>query len=268
MQRRQNGNYRLSSLLKNFLKKQKRKEHNMIHIAICDDKKNTTENLEELLLAYTKEKSLDAKILYFTTPSALYKHMGQESVDIVFMDLHFGLEQEDGILWASRIHRHFPQSLVIILTAYEDRYKEGYIAKAFRFMTKPFSQDELYENLNACLEELNLYKTILLLRHGNTHKIPILDILYFAAHSGGSELKTIHTSYLCEESLLQWEEKTAPNIFFRCHKKYLVNLNAIEQLKNHTILLKNGEVLPVSRRKWTLLKSVFIKFDIAMKGKI
>ena len=30
---------------------------------------------------------------------------------------------------------------------------------------------------------------------------------------------------------------------------------------------KNGEILPVSRRKWTLLKSAFIKFDIVMKGK-
>lgn len=240
----------------------------MIYIAICDDKKTTTDNLEELLLSYSKEKGLDVEILYFTTPSALYEHMNQETVDIIFMDLNFGTEEEDGILWATKIHRHFPQALVLILTAHEYRYKEGYIAKAFRFMTKPFSHDELYENLNACLEELNLYKTILLFRHGNTHKIPTQDVLYFAAHSGGSELKTLHSSYFCEESLLQWEEKTAPNIFFRCHKKYLVNLNAVEQLKNHTILLRNGEILPVSRRKWTLLKSAFIKFDITMKGKI
>ena len=239
----------------------------MIHIAICDDKKHTTENLEELLLIYTKERELDAKILYFTTPSALYDHMSKESIDIIFMDLNFETDQEDGILWATRIHQHFPQALVLILTAYEDRYKEGYVAKAFRFMTKPFSKEELYVNLNACLEELNLYTSIMLLRRGAAQKIPILDILYFAAHSGGSELKTKDTSYFCEESLLQWEEKTASNIFFRCHKKYLVNLNAVDQLKNHTILLKNGEILPVSRRKWTLLKSSFIKFDIATKGK-
>lgn len=239
----------------------------MIHIAICDDNKSTTENLEELLQAYAKEKCLDTKIIYFETPSALYEHMQKETFDIIFMDLHFGPEQEDGILWAKRIHQHFPQSLVLILTAHENRYKEGYIAKAFRFMTKPFSKDELYANLNACLEELNLYTSILLFRHGAAQKIPVLDIVYFSAHSGGSELKTIYTSYFCEQSLLQWEEKTSPNIFFRCHKKYLVNLNAVEQIKNHTIILKNGEILPVSRRKWTLLKSAFIKFDIAMKGK-
>ena len=59
----------------------------MIHIAICDDKKITTANLETLLQTYTKEKSLDVEILYFLTPSSLYDHMSQNPTDIIFMDL-------------------------------------------------------------------------------------------------------------------------------------------------------------------------------------
>ena len=239
----------------------------MIKIVICDDKKITTGNLDALLASYMQEKSLDANIVFFLSPTALYEHMKEHTVDIIFMDLDFGNEQEDGILWSTKIHQEFPRTLVLILTAYEERYKEGYIAKVFRFMTKPFTQEELYENLNACLEELNLYKVIKLTRHGSTHKIPIPDILYFAAHAGGSELKTMEASYFCEESLLQWEQKTSPSIFFRCHKKYLVNLNSVEQIKNHTIVLVTGEKLPVSRRKWTLLKSTYMKFDITMKGR-
>lgn len=239
----------------------------MIHIAICDDKRATTANLEELLHAYTIENSLDMELLYFTTPSALYDHMTKENIDIIFMDLDFGNEHEDGILWATKIHKFFPKTLVLILTAYENRYKEGYVAKAFRFMTKPFPKEELYDNMDACLDELNLYKTITLSGHGNAQEIPIENILYFSAFSGGSELQTLDRTYICEESLLYWEKNT-PDIFFRCHKKYLVNLNAIEQLYNHTILLKNGQKLPVSRRKWTLLKSTYIQFDIAMKGRI
>lgn len=238
----------------------------MIHIAICDDKRATTANLEELLQIYAIEEALDIELLYFSTPSALYDYMTKESIDIIFMDLDFGNEQEDGILWATKIHNVFPKTLVLILTAYEKRYKEGYIAKAFRFMTKPFPKEELYDNMNACLDELNLYKTITLSRRGNILEIPIENILYFSAFSGGSELQTIHGTHICEESLLYWEHNT-PNMFFRCHKKYLVNLNAIEQIVNHTILLKNGQKLPVSRRKWTLLKSTFIQFDIAMKGR-
>lgn len=237
----------------------------MLYFAICDDKKSTTQNLDKQILLYINEKGLDAKVLYFTTPSSLYQYMHQQKIDIIFMDLNFGADEEDGILWATKIHKSFPKSLVLILTAYKDRYKEGYVAKAFRFMTKPFSTEELTSNLNACIEELNMFSTIEFFRRGTTHKIPLLDILFFAAHSGGSEVKTADSSFFCEESLLQWEEKLPSSIFFRCHKKYLVNLNAIESIKNHSVTLKNGTILPVSRRKWTLLKSTFIRFDIAIK---
>ena len=238
----------------------------MIQIAICDDKKITTANLEELLKFYMEEKQLETNIVFFLSPSELYNYMRENPVDIVFMDLDFGTEQEDGILWSTKIHQDFPDTLVIILTAYANRYKEGYVAKVFRFMTKPFDKEELYENMQACLEELNLYQMIRIVRYGSTIAIPVKNILYFAAHAGGSEIKTIETSYFCEESLLQWEEKTSSCIFFRCNKKYLVNLNSVEQIKDHTIYLNNGEKLPVSRRKWSILKTTYMKFDITMKG--
>ena len=240
----------------------------MIQICICDDKKNTIKNLEKQLWIYAQEKSLDINIIYFSTPSTLYAYMQQNNpVNVIFMDLEFGSQNEDGILWSTKIHHDFPQALILILTAYEHRYKEGYIARVFRFMTKPFEYEELCKNMDACLEELKLYRIILVSNRGNTKKIPINEILYFVAQPGGSELKTLLTTNYCDESLKQWELKTPSNIFFRCHKKYLVNLNAITKIKNHSILLSNGEEIPVSRRKWTLLKTAYVRFDIAMKGK-
>ena len=240
----------------------------MIQICICDDQRNTVKNLEKQLLIYAQEKSLDINIFYFSTPSTLYTYMQQNNlVNIIFMDLEFGSQSEDGILWSTKIHHEFPQTLILILTAYEHRYKEGYVAKAFRYMTKPFDYEELHKNMDACLDELKLYKIILVSSRGNTQKIQINEILYFIAQPGGSEIKTIQTTHYCDESLKQWEIKTSSGLFFRCHKKYLVNLNAITKIKNHSILLSNGEELPVSRRKWTLLKTAYVRFDIAIKGK-
>ena len=239
----------------------------MIQICICDDQRNTIKDLEKQILDYAQEKLLEVNIVYFSTPSKLYRYMQSNVVNIIFMDLEFGSHSEDGILWSTKIHQEFPQTLILILTAYEQRYKEGYVARAFRFMTKPFEYEELCKNIDACLEELKLYKIILVSSRGNTQKIPINEILYFVAQTSGSEIKTLHRTHYCDESLKQWELKTSSNIFFRCHKKYLVNLNAITKIKNHSILLSNGEELPVSRRKWTMLKSAYVKFDIAMKVK-
>lgn len=238
-----------------------------MQIVICDDLKSTVEDLETLLLSYEKENLLDFHISYFTTPSELYTHLQQTPVDIIFMDLNFGAEAEDGILWSTKIHKDFPQTLVLILTAYENRYKEGFVAKAFRFMAKPVCKKELYSNLNACREELNLYKTITLSRHGITQKISTKDILYFVAKKGGCYVKKEQILQSNDKSLSYWESQVPSSIFFRCHKKYLINLHAVRQLKNHFVLLKNGEKIPVARRKWTILKTTFMKFDIALKGR-
>lgn len=238
-----------------------------MQIVICDDLKPTVKDLENLLLSYEKENLLEFHITYFTTPSELYHYLQQTHVDIIFMDLDFGEEAEDGILWSTKIHHDFPQTLVLILTAYENRYKEGFVAKAFRFMAKPVSKKELYSNLNACREELNLYTTITLSTHGVTQKISTKEVLYFEAKKGGCYIKTEQILQSNDKSLSYWESKVPSSLFFRCHKKYLVNLHAIKQLKNHFILLKNGEKIPVARRKWTILKTAFMKFDIALKGR-
>ena len=249
-----------------MLQKNEKDKTNM-QIVICDDLKSTIQDLEQLLLSYEKENNLDFHISYFTTPSELYPYLKKTPVDVIFMDLDFGMEAEDGILWSTKIHQDFPKTLVLILTAYENRFKEGFVARAFRFMAKPVCKKELYSNLDACREELNLYKTVTLSNPNLTLKVSAKEILYFEARKNGCYIKTEHTIQKNDKSLLHWESQVPPTLFFRCHKKYLVNFHAVKQIRNHMLLLKNGEKIPVSRRKWTLLKIAFMKFDIALKGR-
>lgn len=238
-----------------------------MRIAICDDEKLIADELEKKIYGLQTTISNDnISIHYFSTPSSLLDYMlnlnSSHPFDIIFMDLEFNNPNEDGIMWCKKIMQRYPDSFVIILTAYTERYKEGYVARAFRFMTKPICDEELVNYLNACKEELNLIQTISLNRRGIQHKIYIKDILYLSAQSGGSELWTTNNVYYCEESLLQWEQRLPSSGFFRCHKKYLVNLDHVMNLDNHTITLHNKEKLPVSRRKWTALQSAYMKYDV------
>lgn len=236
-----------------------------MRIAICDDQEYVSTQLHRLLAKYQNERELDIETSYFSFPSLLYSDMEKQPFDLVFMDLEFENKLEDGILWSKKIHQDFPQTLILILTGYPQRYKEGYIVRAFRFMTKPLIEKELFEYMDDCLNELQIAQQISFFRRGTSHKIFLKDIFYFQAQSGGSELFTYDTSYYCDESLLQWENSLPPHVFFRCHKKYLVNLGQIASLKNHTIMLKSGVKLSVSRRKWTALLAAYMKFDIHTK---
>lgn len=236
-----------------------------MRIGICDDNEIVVGEMRQLIQKFNEENSLPNDIIYFMKPSQLYEYMEKQSIDVLFMDLEFNEMEEDGILWSRKIKKKWPGVLLIILTAYERRYKEGYEVKAFRFMTKPMVEQELFENLKSAMEELSLTETITLMRRGIKHTILIQDIYYLAAQSGGSELWTRNDTYYCDESLLQWEQKLPAEVFFRCHHKYLVNFMCVTRIEPQKLILVNGEQIPVSRRRRKALQIAYMKWDTGHK---
>ncbi len=230
-------------------------------IALCDDHQIVLEQLQELIEKYFGSKQLQAELISFPKPSDLFSYMNRESIDIIFLDLEFEDEAEDGIMWAKKIKVQHPGAIIIILTAYEKRYKEGFEARAFRFMTKPVIEKELFEYLNGAMEKMQLAQCITLVRRGITHNIMLRDVFYFTAQAGGSEVWTKKDIFYCDESLLQWESRVPANMFFRCHSKYLVNLSHVMHYDNHVLTLINGEKIPVSRRRWKAFQIAYMKFD-------
>lgn len=235
-------------------------------IAICDDNKISISELKSALKVYQKERERSFHTVVFSSPDKLFDYMKGETIDLIFMDLEFGDKTLDGISWSEKIHAQFPDTLILILTAYERRYKEGFRVRAFRFMTKPILRKELYENLDACFNELYLNENITLLRLGVRFKIPLKDILYLSAVTGGSEIWTAGESFYSEISLLTWEERLPKTTFLRCHRSYIVNLRYIMRLEKNAAALTNGLKIPVSRRKLNVLRLAFMKSDVSGAG--
>lgn len=232
-----------------------------MRIALCDDHEILLKQLQSFILKYNELTGQEDKIYQFSLPSELYSFMKNEPVDLIFMDLEFANSSEDGIEWSMKIKKQFPNTLIIILTAYESRYKEGYVARAFRFMTKPIQERELFENLSASRQEFLLLQPISFRRRGANHEICVHDILYLSAQFGGCEVWTSSNLFFCDESLMHWEETLPSDIFFRCHKKYLVNLTQIAEFDNRFCTLTNGEKLPISRRRWKDFQVAYMKCD-------
>lgn len=233
----------------------------IMKIVLCDDQRVVSEELEDLIKKYDEINQQVNEFTYFSKPSELFDYMQKEAVDIIFMDLEFQDISEDGIVWLKKIKKYFPRTIVIILTAYENRYKEGYEARAFRFMTKPIEEKELFEYLQVSMEEFQLTESISIMRRGIPHNILVRDICYLSAQSGGSELWTRTDMFCCEESLLQWEQRLPETVFFRCHSKYLINLAHVIKFENQVLTLVDGEKIPVSRRRWKAFQLAYMKFD-------
>lgn len=236
----------------------------MISIGICDDQNVFVEGLRKEIQQYFMQLSheMEYEITAYSRPEELYADIREKNFSIVFMDLLFDTPDQDGIWWSKKIHDTNPEILLIILTAYEERMKEGFYARAYRFMTKPLIRMELTYNMDACLEELKEMSLIEIMLHGEKLFVELKNVIAVEAHAGGSILHVVNNHYDCPLGLVKWEEKLPESLFFRCNRRYLINLCHIQKLDKHYVYLSDGKILSVSRRKWTELQKQYIRYDL------
>ncbi len=228
-----------------------------MRVAICDDNRMIRSITTQLLQDYGSQMSVDFNITPFSSGEELLQC--SDKFEIVLMDIELG--GIDGICTTSLIHQKNPDTLVIILTSHVRRFKDGYKVNAFRFMTKPINKAEFFEYIGDAVAEVLGQKVITLRKNGVNINISLKYILYISAQQGYTEVWTAKDTYRSEYSLVMWEQLLDSKLFFRCHKKYLVNISQIEKL-SHDILLKSGDIVEVSRRKYPELRERLMNYSI------
>lgn len=84
-------------------------------------------------------------------------------------------------------------------------------------------------------------------------KLKEREILYVEARGDYMLVKTNDRGYVVSSSLKALTAKLNPQLFFKVHRSYLVNLDAVGDIIDHTLVIGN-KVIPVSRVQWPLLK--------------
>ena len=107
-------------------------------------------------MRYLLDSTFD-QILTTPQPDDILKMMTQQPVDMVLLDMNFTLgvnNGNEGLFWLRTIHKHHPQTPVVLLTAYADvgLAVKGLKSGASDFITKPWNNDELVRKLKDVLD--------------------------------------------------------------------------------------------------------------------
>lgn len=84
------------------------------------------------------------------------------------------------------------------------------------------------------------------------------EILYFKAEGSYSSVHALNRKELViSQTLKNINKRLIDSTFIRIHQSYFININHLHKYekKNNTIILDNGEILPVSRSKKEYLNS-------------
>lgn len=167
-----------------------------------------------------------------------------------------------------------PRPHIIFCTAYEQHAVDAFELNAVDYLLKPISRARLAQALERvrALVALSRHKALdrvvrsrsagparFLARKG-THYLVVDEtrVLFFASEDGVTRLVAENGQYWMDPTLNELEQRLDPTRFFRISRASLINMNAISEVHpvcggSGEVLLKNGQHLEVSRRRYRAL---------------
>lgn len=239
----------------------------MISCIIIDDERKAREAFAKIIERYFKDK-----MQVFSTAASVKEGVyaiNKFNPDIVFLDIE--MPEESGF----HLFDHFDKINfeVIFTTAYDQYAIRAIQYSAIDYLLKPINFIDLREALlrfeNRINEKSKQERIDILLSNmnlGNSIKskvaLPTLigfqmekinDIIYCEADQNYTRIYLVSDrSIVVSKTLKLIEELLPPEVFFRIHKTYLINLNYIKtysRTDGHKVFLENGIQLDVAGRR-------------------
>lgn len=228
----------------------------MIKIGICDDEKISREQLKELLEQFFEENGLSFELWEYEAGEDFLNR--EEEINLLFLDIE--LEGMSGIQLKEELQGR-ENIRIIFVTSHMEGMPEAFGRNVYGFLEKPAAADKLEKYLLRVLKDLEGERMLVIKGVQGDMAVKEKDILYFVSEKKYSRMVGKNGESFCDLGLQQLEEMLGQESFFRCHKSYLVNLANISDA-NQNIRLKNGESIPVSRRKAKELKEAYLEYII------
>lgn len=200
----------------------------------------------------------------FSDPLQALDYLRQESVDLLFLDIH--LPVISGFDFLKSLNHPPP---TILTTAFPDYALESYDLAVVDYLLKPFSFQRFVRavcrvpNQTEFVTQQAPIRQEVFVKSGYDHiKVRITDIQYIKSDADYTELVLPHRKLLSPESLRHWTEELAAHRFVRIHKSYIIQIENIEKISGNQVWLSNGDKLPIGRA----YKEQFVKQLAIDKG--
>lgn len=232
---------------------------NILRIGVCDDEKVVHDMMIKIVETYAQEKALDIYITNYMSGQALIDSQDIAKLDALFLDIE--MPELDGVETAYRFNEIKHSCKIIMLTSKVERFKEAFKIGAFRFVTKPIAQNEVFEVIDDVRARMLGETSMKVHRDGREHAVIEKDIAYITLNKTSTYVYTEKYDFRSDESLEWWENELDNRLFVRCHKGYIVNVSKIVDINKKNVVLVTGECVPVARRRVNEVEQRLMEYD-------
>ena len=226
----------------------------MFRVAICDDEATAlqlnTMRTEKLL----QEEGVSYEIRAFDDIQAMADALMRpgQPYDLLITDiLASGI---NGIEAAEKLRSIGEKLDIIFISSTAEYALEGYRVQALRYLKKPVDVEQLREALMISYRKTSQKEGLSLTCEGKLYNIRYEEIIYAESQARDVEL-TLKDRRLVTHMKISDLEKLLPDMFFRCHRSYIVNLLEVETIERYQATMKNEDYIPISQQLYTEMKN-------------
>lgn len=226
-------------------------------IAICDDERIFTDIFREKIEMTAEKCGIECTVSAFLNGAEMISMLNR--FDEVFLDVDMpGLSGEETSEYIISSEKTLP---IIFVTNHDDFVFSSFRYRPFGFLRKRYIDSELEDiikRLDKYLAEIERCYTFN--SHNKLISVRLNDINYIEVYGHETLVHTENAVLTTSKALSAIEKELSEYGFIRTHKSYIVNTRYIFSVERNSIILSNGENLPVSRTKLTDVKQMMIKF--------
>lgn len=241
----------------------------MINIAICDDDRTFTEDVEQLLCRVASEQGIAISCEVFHDGSGLIGAVMEQKMffDLVYLDIE--MEDLDGIHTALALREAELPTLIVYLSGHEEYLKELFRTEPFRFLSKPIEEKEFYQIFLEAHERIQKrfgYFTFFYKK--SCYKIPFDRITCFESKSrvitihlsraGTEETAPLQDRFYGKMNEIEKQVAALNGRFLRVHQSFLVNFDHIKALSASEVVLLDGRKFQVSEDRSKDIRARFM----------
>ena len=221
----------------------------MLRIAICDDEMEMVESHKSVVEDCLRQCDEIGEITTYTVSDNLLYDVSEDQFyyDLILLDIE--MPGCTGMELAGKLKPYLPNVKIIFITSHIEYAIDAFELSVFRYVPKQERDKRLPLAVTDAIRLLSLEggKVYTIQTNSRLEKLPYKEIMYIQREGKNAEIFSESGSTKVRKSLQQVYDELAAEEFIFTDRGCIVNILHVMQVKDGEAVMKNGELLPISR---------------------